>query len=158
MYKMNNVKFPYVKNNKQPLRIEKETVGEDLVSLLKGARFYNHEITKNNRKLLANELFAQISSDDYREYNQQAAALQENQELTRENGFYEYMLESLKYIEKLPQNEYLLVINYLYGGDAEIDEIMNRAGITTRQSLSKKVKTLVKKAYKEYFRETIENL
>lgn len=158
MYKTNNIKFPYIKNNKQPLRIEKETVGEDLVSLLKGARFYNHEITKNNRKLLANELFAQISSDDYREYNQQAAALQENQELTRENGFYEYMLESLKYIEKLPLDEYLLVVNYLYGGDAEINEIMNRAGITTKQGLARKAKTLIKKAHKNHFRETLNNL
>ena len=158
MYKMNNVKFPYVKNNKQPLNSKKETVGEDLVGILKSARFYNHEITKNNRKLLANELFAQISSDDYREYNQQAAALQENQELTRENGFYEYMLESLKYIEKLPQDEYLLVVNYLYGGDAEINEIMNRAGITTKQGLARKAKTLIKKAHKNHFRETLNNL
>lgn len=158
MYKTNNIKFPYVKNNKQPLRIEKETVGEDLVSLLKGARFYNHEIIENNRKLLANELFAQISSDDYREYNQQAAALQENQELTRENGFYEYMLESLKYIEKLPLDEYLIVVNYLYGGDAEINEIMNRAGITTKQGLARKAKTLIKKAHRSHFRETLNNL
>ena len=158
MYKTNNIKFPYVKNNKQPLRIEKETVGEDLVSLLKGARFYNHEITKNNRKLLANELFSQISSDDYREYNQQAAALQENQELTRENGFYEYMLESLKYIEKLPQNEYLLVINYLYGDEKDIEETVKQSGIMTRQSFPKKVKALINKAYRNYFRETLNNL
>lgn len=158
MYKMNNVKFPYVKNNKQPLKNIKDTMGEDLVSLLKGARFYNHEITKNNRRILINEDYLQYECLNYQHYGQQMLARQENQEMTRENGFYEYMLESLKYIEKLPQDEYLLVINYLYGGDTEIDEIMNRAGITTRQSLSKKVKTLVKKAYKEYFRETIENL
>lgn len=158
MYKMNNVKFPYVKNNKQPLKNTKDTMGEDLVSLLKGARFYNHEITKNNRRILINEDYLQYECLNYQQYGQQMLAQQANQEMTRENGFYEYMLESLKYIEKLPQDEYLLVINYLYGGDTEIDEIMNRAGITTRQNLSKKVKTLVKKAYKEYFRETIENL
>ena len=158
MYKMNNVKFPYVKNNKQPLRIEKETVGEDLVYLLKGARFYNHEITKNNRRLLVHEEFLQQECLTYQQYGQQMSAHNENQELTRENGFYEYMLESLKYIEKLPQDEYLLVINYLYGGDAEINEIMNRAGITTKQGLARKAKTLIKKAHKHHFRETLNNL
>lgn len=158
MYKTNNIKFPYVKNNKQPLKIEKETVGEDLVSLLKGARFYNHEITKNNRRLLVNEEYLQLDCLTYQQYGQQMLTQQENQELTRENGFYEYMLESLKYIEKLPLDEYLLVVNYLYGGDAEINEVMNRAGITTKQGLARKAKTLIKKAHKNHFRETLNNL
>lgn len=158
MYKMNNVKFPYIKNNKQPLNSKKETVGEDLVGILKGARFYNHEITKNNRRLLVHEEFLQQECLTYQQYGQQMLVHNENQELTRENGFYEYMLESLKYIEKLPLDEYLLVVNYLYGGDAEINEIMNRAGITTKQGLARKAKTLIKKAHKSYFRETLNNL
>lgn len=158
MYKMNNVKFPYVKNNKQPLNSKKETVGEDLVGILKGARFYNREIIKNNLNLLVNERFIQLECLTYQQYGQQMLAHNENQELTRENGFYEYMLESLKYIEKLPLDEYLIVVNYLYGGDAEINEIMNRAEITTKQSLARKAKTLIKKAHKKHFRETIENL
>ncbi len=158
MYKMNNVKFPYVKNNKQPLKTAKDTMGEDLVAILKSARFYNHEITKNNRRILVNEEYLQYECLNYQHYGQQMLAQQETQELTRENGFYEYMLESLKYIEKLPLDEYLLVINYLYGGDTEIDEIMNRAGITTKQGLARKAKTLIKKAHKNHFRETLNNL
>lgn len=158
MYKMNNVKFPYVKNNKQPLNSKKETVGEDLVGILKSARFYNHEIIKNNLGLLVHEEFVQQECLNYQQYGQQMLARNEIQELTRENGFYEYMLESLKYIEKLPQDEYLLVINYLYGGDAEMDEVMNRAGITTKQGLTRKAKMLIKKAHKKHFRETIEAL
>lgn len=158
MYKTNNVKFPYVKNNKQPLKIEKETVGEDLVGILKGARFYNHEIIKNNRRLLVHEEFLQIDCLTYQQYGQQMLAHNENQELSRENGFYEYMLESLKYIEKLPLDEYLLVVNYLYGEDAEINEIMNITGITTKQGLARKAKTLIKKAHKSHFRETLNNL
>ena len=158
MYKTNNVRFPYVKNNKQPLNSKKETVGEDLVGILKGARFYNREITKNNQGLLVYEEFVQQECLTYQEYGQQMLARNEIQELSRENGFYEYMLESLKYIEKLPLDEYLIVVNYLYGGDAEINEIMNRAGITTKQGLARKAKTLIKKAHKSYFRETIEDL
>lgn len=155
MYKTNTVNRPYIKNKKTPLKNKKDNGAEGLLDLLKSARFMNHEITKNNQKILVNEYFIQKETDDYMEYNKQMEALNENQELNRENEFYQDMLGTLRFVEKLPIDEYLLVINYLFDNQKDTEDLIDEANLTTRQGLSKRVKNLIKKAYKEHFREIL---
>lgn len=151
-----SVKFPYKKNNKKPLKPVHNSVADGLVDMLKASKFYNHELIKNNRKISVNNFLQREDANNYNEFSSQMQANTDNQEMARENRYYVYILNSLRFIEKLPTDDYLLVINYLFNDMLSKEELMEEADVATRQGLYRKVKRLIIRAHKQYFRDYLD--
>ena len=151
-----SVKFPYKKNNKKPLKPVNNSVADGLVDMLKASKFYNHELIKNNKKISVNNSLQQEDTNSYNEFSAQMQANTDNQEMTRENRYYVSILNSLRFIERLQVDDYLLVINYLFDDRLTKEELMEEADVVTRQGLYRKVKRLIIRAHKQYFRDYLD--
>lgn len=156
MYPINtSVHHPYKKNIHTSTKAANDTLVNDLICILKGARFYNHKIINNNLKLLANTIFSNTETTSYNEYTQQIEAKNENEQLVCENSYYEDRLNELKFIEKLPPNEYLLIIGFLYGNTNDHKNLLKSTGKTSEELYSCIAK-LILKAHKNYFRNCLD--
>ena len=115
----------------------------DLMHLLETARLFNRLCIKYNAEYIKQREIMETTKDN----DEATEAINRANELQNKIKIIQWQFSYLDFIENLPQDDYLLVINYLYNDYKTQDDLMADAGITTRQGLYKRIRNAVYKAF-----------